>query len=213
MEHDFWHKRWAEQRIGFHQESVNKFLETHYSALNLAPGAQVFVPLCGKSSDMLWLREQACHVLGVELSDTACEAFFAENGGAVEKVLVDGFYQREKDEIVLLCGDFFKLSADKLGSVGAVYDRAALIALPEELRRKYAKKMIECLPKGVKVLLVTLEFEGEAGPPFSVSADEVRALFSDRFDITKLASECPGEGKDAGRTEIAWLLNDRTLGR
>jgi thiopurine S-methyltransferase len=160
---------------------------------------------------MLWLREQACHVLGIELSETACEAFFVENGGAVERVFVDGFYQREKDEIALLCGDFFKLSADKLAGVGAVYDRAALIALPKDLRHAYAEKMIEWLPKGVKVLLVTLEFEGEAGPPFSVGADEVRALFSDRFVITKLSSESPGEG--AGRTETAWLLSDRTLGR
>lgn len=209
MEHDFWHKRWAEQRIGFHQETVNKLLEKYFSVLDLALGAQVFVPLSGKSTDMLWLREQGCGVLGVELSDTACDAFFNENGQKVEGSAVGDFYVRSFDQVALLCGDFFQLTSRQLNQVTAVYDRAALIALPAEMREAYAKKMMGLLPRGVKILLITLEFEGKEGPPFSVSSNEVFALFSERFAIEQLVVERPSDGRDAGRSEVVWLLSDR----
>jgi len=208
MDHEFWHERWAEQRIGFHQPEVNKYLEKFFERLNLADSEQVFVPLCGKSLDMLWLREQNCSVLGVEISETACASFFSENGIDIEACPQGDFSAREVDSIKLLCGDFFRLSADELVSVSAVYDRAALIALPKEMRLRYVQRLLDILPAGVKILLITLEFEGEQGPPFNVPANEVNELFSPRFHITRLYEERPADPKDAGRTEVVWLLSD-----
>ncbi|MFT6352012.1 MAG: thiopurine S-methyltransferase [Neptuniibacter pectenicola] len=212
MEHDFWHNRWAEQRIGFHQQTINSYLKTFFQQLELNDGEQVFVPLCGKSSDMVWLREQDCEVLGVELSDTACAAFFAENAIDVVGVIEGAFTVREVDSIRLMGGDFFQLTAQALKKVAAVYDRAALVALPRHMRAQYAHRLSALLPPGVKMLLITLEFEGEQGPPFSVTPEEVDALFSARFELKRLHEVQLSDPRDAGRTEVVWLLTDKSCG-
>ncbi|MCP4596414.1 thiopurine S-methyltransferase [Neptuniibacter sp.] len=209
MEHDFWHQRWAEGRIGFHQEDVNPFLKKHWAELKVASDETVFVPLCGKSRDMLWLREQGHPVVGVELSDAACEAFFAENDVEPERKSFGGYVAREVDGIRVLCGDFFALNSELIRESRAVFDRAALVALPPGMRRDYAVYLQQLLPTGSKVLLVTLEFEGESGPPFSVSSEEVEQLYGERFSIRCLERfECE-DPRDAGRSEVVWLLEDK----
>lgn len=163
MEHAFWHARWEEGRIGFHQQEINEQLQGHWPALNLDSDVQVLVPLCGKSRDMLWLREQGHPVVGVELNQGACEAFFEENGAGA-KVAESAPYRAYRcDGIELLCGDVFALDATRFNGVGAVYDRAALVALPSEMRKAYAQMVCEKLPVGVPMLLITMEFEGGAG--------------------------------------------------
>jgi len=202
MEHAFWHARWEEGRIGFHQDDTNSLLLQHWTALACGADQQVFVPLCGKSGDMLWLREQGHPVLGVELNEGACGAFFAEND-AVPESSVSGAYQRYLcDGIELLCGDVFELDAERLAQVGGVYDRAALVALPPEMRKRYAQMLIELLPKGVAILLVSMEFEGDQGPPFAVSEDEVRSLFESRFQVQRLTEA----QDDLQRRDVAYLL-------
>lgn len=204
MEHDFWHQRWAEGRIGFHLSEVNSYLKNNWKALEICSKSTVFVPLCGKSLDLLWLREQGHSVLGNELSDTACQHFFSENEIEPESRELDGFKVRSVDGVSLYSGDFFSLVEEVVADVGAVYDRAALIALPPVMRQQYAQQMCRMLPTGVKMLLVTLEFEGNGGPPFSVRAEEVKALYSGRFNLSKL-----DEGLDGDRREVVWLLEDK----
>lgn len=204
MEHDFWHQRWSEGRIGFHQAEVNTFLKDYWSQLELGGQGGVFVPLCGKSRDMLWLKESGHDVLGVELSREACESFFEEMGAVGNVERREAFGVHYSEGITLLCGDFFALSEYELNAVVAVYDRAALVALPEEMRKRYAVLLNRILPKGVKLLLVTLEFDALTGPPFSVSESEVRTLFSQRFDVQRLGSGCDGD-----KTEVVWLLRDK----
>lgn len=206
MEHAFWHARWAEGRIGFHQDEFNSQLQAYWPELAVSSGGQVFVPLCGKSSDMLWLREQGCAVLGVELNQSACEAFFVERD-AEPVVRQEGPYQYYGcDGVELLCGDVFSLSVAQLKDVGAVYDRAALVALPPEMRKQYAQMLIERLPVGVSVLLIALEFEGEQGPPFSVEECEVEVLFSSRFKVERLSER----NDSAGRQDVAYRLTDKS---
>ncbi len=55
MKHDFWHEKWRSGKLGFHQEKVNSRLVRYWQLLDLNDGDPVFVPLCGKSLDMLWL--------------------------------------------------------------------------------------------------------------------------------------------------------------
>ncbi len=204
MEHEFWHARWAEGRIGFHQAEFNAFLTEHWSALGLTSQAQVLVPLCGKSKDMLWLQAQGHDVLGVELSESACQAFFAEQGRTVSAEIQGDFTCYASEQIKLCCGDFFALDKAALAKVGAVYDRAALIALPPAMRKRYAELLCASLPEGVPVLLVTLEFEGDQGPPFNVTEAELGALFSARYQLT-----CLGQGMEGDRAEKVWLLQER----
>lgn len=209
MEHDFWHKKWSDGKIGFHQAEINPYLQSYWQRIGLEGDEKVFVPLCGKSSDMLWLREQGHEVLGVELNASACEAFFSENDA--ESVIVEGgdFTSYSIDGIDVLCGDFFNLTQEHLSGVTAVYDRAALIALPKEMRSKYVDHLQKVLSPAVNILLVTLEFDEETGPPFSVSADEVEALFGERFEIKCLDRVQPDDPRDAGRHEVTWLLQGK----
>jgi thiopurine S-methyltransferase len=187
---DFWHRRWAEGRTGWHREAFNPHLEIHWPRLGLARGTRVFVPLCGKSRDMLWLAGEGYRVLGVEISPIAVQAFFAENSLSPKVELEVAFTRYAVDEIEILCGDLFNLTPDHLAGVGAVYDRASLIALPPPTRKRYAAHLVNLLPGQASVLLITLAYAQNEmeGPPFSVVEAEVRRLYEPRFAITRLAT-------------------------
>ena len=188
MNPDFWHQRWQDNQIGFHQAAPTPLLLKHWPSLDVPAGAKVFVPLAGKSLDMPWFAAQGHRVLGVELSELAVAQFFAENGLRPE--IRDTHYGRhyEAGGIELILGDAFGLDADLLRDCDAVFDRAALIALPPELRRRYANELYAKLPAGCRGLLITLEYpQAERdGPPFSVPGDEVRALYGRDWDIDLL---------------------------
>ncbi|QDH70612.1 thiopurine S-methyltransferase [Marilutibacter alkalisoli] len=188
MQPDFWHQRWQENRIGFHQDKPTPLLLKHWPSLGIAPGSRVFVPLAGKSLDMVWLASQGLRVLGVELSQLAVEAFFVEHGLSPE--IVESQYGRHyrADAIELICGDAFALGKAALSDCNAVFDRAALIALPPELRRRYVDELQARLPADCRGLLITLEYpqHEKAGPPFSVTEDEVHALYDRDWAIERL---------------------------
>ncbi|MBA4501128.1 thiopurine S-methyltransferase [Marinobacterium marinum] len=202
MEHAFWHARWQDGQIGFHQAAINPWLQQYWSRLGVPGDTSVLVPLCGKSSDMLWLREQGHGVVGVELSDLACRDFFVEHGVQITPVAVPEGHTRERDGIKLWSADFFALGREHWGDVAAVYDRAALIALPPELRRAYAAHLRQELLSGVEMLLVALEFPGGEGPPFSVTEAEVRQLFEPAFTVVRLDQADTG----AARREVVYHL-------
>jgi thiopurine S-methyltransferase len=188
MQPEFWYERWQRGEIGWHLKEVNAHLEQHWHRLGTPAGAQVLVPLCGKTRDLLWLGAQGYRVLGVELSPIAVEAFFAENGLSPQVSAEGPFRRYQVDEIAILCGDFFHLSAAGVGGVSAVYDRASLIALPPALRGRYAEHLTAIAPAGTEGLLITLEYpQAEMdGPPFSVAEPEVTALFGRAFALSRL---------------------------
>jgi len=191
MNQDFWQSRWDEGRIGFHQAEINPYLQRYWSKLSVSADATVFVPLCGKTRDMLWLRERGHKVIGVEIVPRAVEAFFAENNLAASRQTQGPFELWETEGIRIYQGDFFELSADVLTEIGAVYDRASLIALPPPLRQRYATHLRDILPGKRNILLVTMDYpQAEMdGPPFAVTEEEVAALYQDTFDIERLCSE------------------------
>jgi thiopurine S-methyltransferase len=188
MEKGFWLERWERKEIGFHQDEVNPYLRDYWAELQVASG-EVFVPLCGKSLDMWWLREQGHSVLGVELSDIAVREFFTEHGGEVQHSHQARFDCCEAEGVRVLCGDFFDLQAADMAQVKAVYDRASLVALPPGMRERYAEHLAGILPTGTRVLLITFDYPQEqmSGPPFAVSEEEVVRLYRDYADIRVLA--------------------------
>jgi thiopurine S-methyltransferase len=188
MEPEFWHQRWQENLIGFHQSEVNPYLKKYVSSLGVAPGDTVFVPLCGKSLDMWWLQQQGFRVIGVELSPIASEAFFTDSGHHPHQLESASFTIWKSADVEILCGDFFDLTEDMLTNVRAVFDRAALIALPPALRRKYVDHLGRILPKDANGLLVTMEYPQSdmQGPPFSVAQAEVESLFAEHFNVELL---------------------------
>lgn len=189
MDKDFWHQRWENNQIGFHQQEINSHLQRFWSHLALPTKSRVFVPLCGKSRDMLWLREQGHPVLGVEISPHAVADFFSENRLDAEvSELREGLQRWAFDDLVILCGDLFTLQSDDLADCQAVYDRASLIAMPPSMRPDYVSKMRALFPTPRPGLLVTMEYPQDEmkGPPFSVDEAEVRDYYADQYRISHI---------------------------
>ncbi len=191
MEPEFWHQRWQQGEIGFHLERPNPRLLAHWPAIDLPAGARVLVPLCGKSRDLAWLAERGHEVIGVELSPIAVEDFFREQRWQPRIARRGDFDSYRAGNLEILCGDCFDLDRSLIGPLDAAYDRAALVALPEPLRRRYARLLAELLPAGAQLLLVTFDYSQEqmSGPPFSVGPDAVRNLYEAHFAIDLRASE------------------------
>ncbi|MGY2401607.1 thiopurine S-methyltransferase [Pseudomonas sp. SDO5271_S396] len=191
MEPKFWHERWARNQIGFHLPEVNPYLQRHWPQMALAMGAKVLVPLCGKSLDLVWLASQEHRVMGVELSESAVDAFFNEQGLVPKISLTGAFKVYQADSIEVWCGDFFALDAAALSDCTALYDRAALIALPPLMRAQYVGHLNTHLPAGCQGLLVTLDYDQtqKAGPPFAVTDEEVRMLLGERWALEVLEEQ------------------------
>ena len=189
MKKDFWLERWEREEIGFHQNEINPYLRKYWHELHAAHGSEVFVPMCGKSRDMLCLLGQGHSVLGVELSAIAVQAFFKENGYTPHHVTGEKFDRYEAGGIRILCGDFFDLGKNDLAKVGAVYDRASLVALPPEMRERYVRHLLGILPPATQIMLITFDYPQPemSGPPFAVSAGEVESLYRGHAEIRLLA--------------------------
>lgn len=192
-EKGYWIGRWQRGETGWHQTEVDPVLIANFSDL---PRTRVLVPLCGKSLDLGWLADRGHEVIGVEASALACEAFFKERGVPFERTRKGRFDLYRGGGVSIYCGDFFDLTPEELGEIGAVYDRAALIALPPPVRQKYATRMTELIqttPKnpGFRFLQLLLERTppDEEGPPFSVSAQELEKLYGKNFEIALLETE------------------------
>ncbi|MBK8694024.1 MAG: thiopurine S-methyltransferase [Deltaproteobacteria bacterium] len=186
MNPDFWESRWREGQIGFHEGAPNVFLNEHVAKLGAS--RRVLVPLCGKSEDLAFLAARGHAVVGVELVDDAVRAFFAEHGLTPTVTPRGVLTEYSHGPITLFSGDFFATTRELLGPVDALYDRAALIALPESMRARYVAHLRALLPAGADGLVITVEYPQEAmeGPPFSVPEAEVRRHYQglpiDRID-------------------------------
>ncbi|MBD5802142.1 Thiopurine S-methyltransferase [Azoarcus sp. Aa7] len=209
MDANFWHEKWERNEIGFHGSEAHSLLVENFDALALPPGSRIFLPLCGKTLDIHWLLAQGHRVVGAELSPLAIQQLFAELGveptvsriGALDRYAAEG--------LDVYVGDIFDLTAEILGPVDAVYDRAALVALPPAVRPRYTAHLTAITHEAPQ-LLICFEYDQSqhAGPPFSIDADEVRQHYADRFRPTRLAhvdvagglkGKCPA-------TESVWLL-------
>lgn len=207
-----WLSRWRQGRIGFHREWPHPALIEYWPSLAIVPGTKVLVPLCGKSLDMRWLSSRGYPVLGVELSLEAIDQFARQADAETLRYRQDGFEVYRQGNIELWGGDFFHFHIQQAADVEAFYDRAALIALPEAARHRYAFHLAQLLPPGAKGLLISLirPSDDEGGPPYSVSAGEVDWLFSANFELTHLAD---GEPEENGWQESVWALVRRGPGR
>ncbi len=184
-DNELWQQSWRDRETAFHQKVTNPHLIKFWPNLGLTASDRIFVPLCGKSLDLLWLADQGHTVIGVELSPLAARAFFRENRIQASRRQVGEFVLWEHGRISILCGDFFQLKAADLGDIAAVFDRASLTALPDEIRADYLAHLRSILPARCKILLLTTEEpeEGETqSQPFAV-ADEIAALYTSTFDI------------------------------
>ncbi len=210
MKYSFWLQKWEKNEIGFHQADVHELLRHYWPSekiqRRLPEKLCVFVPLCGKSLDMLWLWQQGCHVYGNELSEIAVQAFFNENelSFTVQAESSGKIYKHHKLQIYQR--DFWSLHTKNLQDINIIYDRAALIALPDTMRQHYVQHLQYLVPQAA-IFLISIEYEVGlfTGPPFCVSETEIRNLYANHYTITKLT-----ENKSAVRNfpiceKLYWL--------
>lgn len=209
MEPEFWKSRWAANQIGFHEPATNPVLLAHFDTLALPSGSRLFVPLCGKTLDIHWLLAQGHRVAGAELSEIAVGQLFKELGVEPRIAPVGAMTHYSAPGIDIFVGNIFDLTAATLGRIDAVYDRAALVALPPTVRPKYTAHLRE-LTASAPQLLVCYEYDQSKrdGPPFSIPPDEVQRHYADHYHITQLSvADVPGGLKgQCPAQERVWLL-------
>ena len=173
MQHDFWHDKWQNNNIGFHQDQPHTLLTQYFRSLDLKPHARIFVPLCGKSLDISWLINQGYQIVGIDLSPIAIQDLISNLGLSFKEAQSGELTHYQHPQIELFVGDFFQLTAQQLGDVDAIYDRAALIALPPQMRSQYTQHLLD-ITKQAPQLLISLEYDQNSlkGPPFSVPEHE-----------------------------------------
>lgn len=211
MDSNFWLQKWQDNNIGFHKSEANPALVKHFGELSLPNSSRVFVPLCGKTLDIAWLLSKGDRVAGAELVELAIEQLFEELKVSPKISRVGEVSLYSAKDIDIFVGDIFDVSGKTLGPVDAIYDRAALIALPEEVRKRYTAHLMEITDKAPQ-LLVTCEYDQSLmeGPPFSISQEEVNKHYSESYSLS-LISSTDVVGGLKGKYDVkesVWLLQN-----
>lgn len=208
MQPSFWHERWESNDIGFHEEQPHSLIVAHFSKLELPVNSRIFVPLCGKSVDIAWLLSQGMQVVGIELNESAVQQLFKELGVTPEVTQTGALKKYSTPKLDVYVGSIFDLSKQELGLVSAIYDRAALVALPEDMREQYVSHMLE-ITANVPQLLITFEYDQSlvSGPPFAIHQALVERYYGRTYTLNMQQSipYAPFK-KDIEAAECAWLL-------
>lgn len=210
MEADFWHQRWQNNELGFHEQQANGLLVEHFETLAVEPGNRIFVPLCGKTRDIGWLLGQGYQIAGVELSEKAVTALFDDLGVDPDIEVHGALVHYSAPDLDIFCGDIFELSRDSLGPVDAIYDRAALVALPPDMRKRYAAHLT-AITETTPQFLICFEYDQSQmdGPPFSITTQEVERLYGPHYGMTRIVSQTVDGGMKGKcpATETVWRLS------
>lgn len=177
MNPDYWKKRWENGQIGFHNHEVHPLLASWLPGTSFKDES-VLVPMCGKSLDLWHLAKRCRQVVGIEISELACRAFFEEtklpytvHGTANGHRFISG-------NLELWCQDFF--TSRLTTPFHIIYDRASLVALPEDMRPKYIHKLQPLIENGAQWALISFEYASDQdrfkGPPFSIPESHLSKL-------------------------------------
>jgi len=209
MDADFWHKRWRDNQIGFHMSEANPLLVKYFNKLQLAKGSRIFIPLCGKTLDIAWLLSLGYRIAGAELSEAAIKQLFTELDIEPAITLSNNTIHYSAENLDIYVGDIFELSAEKIGSIDAIYDRAAIIALPQPMRIKYTSHLRNITQTAIQ-LIITYEYDQSlmSGPPFSISEAEINEHYQNYYEITtqQAVNLAPDEKRNFAKKECVYLL-------
>ncbi|WP_138431992.1 thiopurine S-methyltransferase [Fodinibius saliphilus] len=185
MELSYWQSRWQKNNTGWHMETVYPQLPKLWPYLSIDKNSEVLVPLCGKSRDIRWLLEEGHTVTGVEISSKAIQKIKENYPHTFSKERSHGFIVHSSDQLTLWEGDFLTLPPDQVPAPAAIYDKAAIVALPPAMREKYAQKIMALCDPQTQILLQTFEYEQDemTGPPFSVPESEIHKRFGSHFSL------------------------------
>ena len=215
MEANFWHERWSKNEIGWHESEFNPLLTGNFQRLQLAAGSRVFVPLCGKTRDIVWLLQAGYKVAGAELSETAIQQLFAELGVQATVTAVGKLKRYQAPNLDIFVGDIFDLTAATLGKIDATYDRAALVALPPAMRVRYTAHLGAITGTAPQLLICFVYDQSkQPGPPHSVPLTEVREHYGVAYDVQTVDTKAvPGGLKGiCPADEVVMTLMPRRAG-
>lgn len=213
MEPDYWIEGWEQGRTGFDQSEPHRWLPEHWASVEVANDAVVFVPLCGKTVDMVWLAEQGHRIIGVEVSEIAVVGFFDMVGLTPEVEVIGPLSAYRAGPYEIWRGDLFEVPATVFDRVDVVYDRASIVALPPQIRQRYTQMLSTQLRGDAPWYLVSFTYDQSEmdGPPFSVTLEEIDALLADEFDIETVVDESVIERaaamQERGLTEMRETLS------
>lgn len=209
MNRDFWLKTWVNNDIGFHRNEVNPVLVQHFGELALPKSSRIFLPLCGKTHDIEWLLAGGYGVVGVELVELAVEQLFDDLDMQPKISKIGTFKRYNARNITIFVGDMFDLTPELLDAVDAVYDRAALVAWPKDMRAKYTTHVTNITVQAPQ-LLVTYRYDQTLtqGPPFSISKKEIDDYYGRFYNISliKSADVRGGLKRKYTATKDIWML-------
>ena len=207
MKHEFWHDKWQKNEIGFHLNQPHSLLVKYIDSLNLEKNNRIFLPLCGKSLDIHWLLAQGYHLTGIDLSPIAIEELISELAIPFTERKLEKLTHYHHPQIDLFVGDFFELTSSNIGKIDAIYDRAALVALPEEMRTDYAQHLMQISNQATQ-LLISFEYDQSvmAGPPFSISPQQLKDYYSKQYQLQLLDSQTELLKGKVDAEEKIWLL-------
>lgn len=209
MDETFWHERWKNNEIPFHESEANKHLVNNFDKLQINEKSRIFIPLCGKTLDIGWLLSRRYRVVGAELSEFAINELFKQL--EVKPIIKDTGSLKcySAPNIDIFVGNIFELTIEYIGPVDAIYDRGAYVALPKEIRSKYSQHM-KNITKNAPQLLIAYEYNQDLmkGPPFSIPPTELEINYNDTYKITNLNSQDVEGGLKGicAAKENVWLL-------
>jgi len=207
MDINFWHQRWENNQIGFHEVQPNQLLVTHFHVLRLSVKSRIFLPLCGKTSAIQWMLCEGHQIVGVELSEIAIQQLFEELNLAPTINTIGTLKQYSAENIDIFVGNLFDLTSEILGHVDAVFDRASLVALPYETRVQYTSHLVEITQNAPQLLIVfTYDQTKMEGPPFSISADEIQQHYAQSYQSSLLEIIDSTVRGNSNITESIWYL-------
>jgi thiopurine S-methyltransferase len=210
MKKEFWLSIWEDNIINFHKEDVNPGLVKYFHNLNLQKEDTILIPLCGKTKDIKFFLSQGYKVIGIELSEIAIDQLFEELKLTPQITQLKDFKLYKYENLEVYIGDIFKVTRKDLGPVNAIYDRAALVALPPQMRNQYTAHLTNITNKAQQLIIVVEYNQNDiAGPPFSISSEELKGHYESDYKIKRVESNLvPGglKGKVQAHENIWYLV-------
>ena len=189
-----WKHMWDINDLKFHQMTVYPDL-VKYESIFFKNHSKVFLPLCGKSLDMIYLADKGYDVYGCELVEKAVKSFFLENSISYKKNCLENTdiisYKGNEKKITIYHGNILLLSSQLIGKFEAIWDRAALVAINILQRPNYANVLQDVMASDCKYLLNTFVLSGKEyeGPPHTVTEEDIEKLFGNFCNIKHLETK------------------------
>ena len=190
MSNKIWKDKWKRNDIAFHQSTSNHLLKKYISQLNISAGADILVPLCGKSLDMNILANLGYNVIGIELSNIAIKAYFEALNVKPTREKYKRFITWKYKNTEIWCGDIFDLTKKEIGHIGVLYDNTSLTAFSPDIRPQYVQHFHDMLSEKNQILLITTETPDETQINSAMTIDdEIQSLYERQYHITLLHGE------------------------